>query len=94
MAVWLTHIHLGDVFHNEEMTFEQRRDVIVQRLRASPWLVDTSDSYLENVVKELGDADTVEWFDTVWDILYDCADRDRVWIDTMKSGEVTGDDTK
>lgn len=79
---WLLTVNLADVFRNEELTFEERRDAIVQRIRASGWI--TEDDYsLDNLVEELGDAEDTDEFDAVWDVLYDHADADRVWIATF-----------
>jgi hypothetical protein len=33
LPVWDQKLRLADVFHNDAMTFEQRRDAIVQRIR-------------------------------------------------------------
>jgi hypothetical protein len=83
MPVWYETVRLSDVFHNEEMTFEQRRDEIVRRLRASSWVKCADDNdVLPNLIDELKNAADVDEFDTVWDVIYDYADADRVWIDT------------
>lgn len=84
LPVWDRKISLADVFHNEAMTFEQRRDAIVKRLRASAWLAgrDESDE-LVCAVNELADAEDGDEFDGPWDLIYDIADEDRVWIGTV-----------
>lgn len=81
--VWDRKIRLADVFHNEDMTFEQRRDAIVARLRGSNWLKgrDEGDT-LVMLVEELADARDADEFDGPWDAIYDEADYDRVWIET------------
>ncbi len=79
---WLLTINLRDVFRNEDMTFEERRDAIVARIRASGWITE-DDWSLDNLVEELGDVETTDEFDAVWDEIYNEADADRVWIATF-----------
>lgn len=81
--VWDRKIRLADVFRNEAMTFEERRDAIVARLRASMWFkgYDEYDE-LPQLVEELSEVPDADAFDCVWDCIYDVADTDRVWIGT------------
>lgn len=79
--IWDRRIDLSDVFHNEEMTFEQRRNAIVARLRASAWLKGRADG-LTDLVDELADTADGDEFDGPWDEIYDYADVERVWIAT------------
>jgi hypothetical protein len=81
--VWDRKIRLADVWRNEAMTFEQRRDAIVARLRASAWFkgYDEYDE-LPQSVEEMADAETKAAFNDVMDEIYDIADADRVWIET------------
>lgn len=86
MPVWLDRIELGDVWRNEEMTFEQRRDVVVSRLRESDWFKcyeEAGEGELLSVVEELADAVDFEDFNYPWNYIYDIADADRVWIATF-----------
>lgn len=84
--IWDRKIRLGDVFDNDEFTFEQKRDTIVSRLRSSGWLNGRDEcDELVTLVEELAAATDVEWFDSVWDLIYDHADYDRVWIDTISA---------
>lgn len=80
---WAHRIDVSDVFHNESMTFEEIRDAVVARLRASLWLAgrDEFDPVVE-VVDNLADAEDTAEFDGWWDDLYDAADMYRVWIRT------------
>jgi hypothetical protein len=82
---WDRKIRLGDIFRNESMTFEQRRDAIVARLRASAWLgsKDEFDNLVE-AVDGLAHAEDAEEFDGWWDEIYDIADEERVWIETRR----------
>ncbi len=81
LPIWDRRINLAGVFRNENLTFEERRDAIVRKIRASGWVTDESWS-LDNLVEELGDTENVDEFDAVWDAIYDQADIDRVWIET------------
>lgn len=71
---------MSDVFHNEALTFEQRRDYIVARLRSSAWHRDSE--AVQEFTDELADSENGDEFDGPWDGLYDEADLDRVWIKT------------
>lgn len=87
LPVWAHTINLKGVFHNETLTFKQRRDQIVGILRASDWLTDTTGSLfhlwdLNELVDDLAATTTLDEFDVVWDAIYDEADDDRVWIKT------------
>jgi hypothetical protein len=76
--IWVMTISLRGVFGNENMTFEQRRDEIVRRIRRSSW----DNVLVSDLLDEWADATTAEEFDEVWDAIYDEADADRVWIAT------------
>jgi hypothetical protein len=79
--IWDRRIHLADVWRDEERSFQERRDEVVRRLRASGW-VEKNEEVAE-LVEELAEVDTLAYFDDVWDGLYDLADTDRVWISTF-----------
>jgi hypothetical protein len=95
MPTWQKKVLLGDVFRNEDMTFEQRRDVIVHRLRGSGWIrmIGGVDSFkgmnLDELFEQLGEAPEPDDFDIVWDEIYNQADWDRVWIDTVSKPKVS-----
>jgi hypothetical protein len=83
--VWEHEVNLADVFfHSDEVTFEQSRDGIVARIRASTWF-KAKDEYddLVFLVEELADSESEDAFDYVWDQIYYVADYDRVWIATF-----------
>lgn len=77
---WRMTVHLIDVFHNQAMTYEQRRDAIIERLRRQ-W-VPSDGGPLDRTVEDLADAIDVEEFDDVWSEILDRADVDRVWLAT------------
>jgi len=85
MPHWTYTIMLGDVWRDENLTFEQRRDAITARLRTSQWLAELGGegSTLADLVQELAESADVEAFDDLWNDLYDFADTDRAWIDTV-----------
>jgi hypothetical protein len=83
LPVWDKTLDMRDVFHNDAITFEERRDAIVRRLRSSAWLKgrDEFDRLVE-VVDNLADAEDTTEFNGWWSELYDLADYERVWIKT------------
>lgn len=83
LPVWERRLNFADVVHNEALSFEQRRDAIVDRLRHSAWFAgrDEFDELVE-AVDNLARADDADEFDGWWDEIYDVADYDRVWIVT------------
>jgi hypothetical protein len=86
MRAWNEKVRLGDIFHDEELPFEQVRDEIVRRIKRTRWYGDddTASNDLYYLVEELEDAHDPDEFDQVWDQIYDLADADRVWIATTK----------
>lgn len=79
--VWAHKIDVSLYFHNDELSLEQKRDAIVTHIKASRWFKTADeDSELHSFVDELSDVDDVDWFNGMWDALYDLADYDRVWI--------------
>jgi hypothetical protein len=85
MPQWIYNIDLKGVFHNEELTFEERRDAIVRILRKSRWVKrkDGAVDHLPALIDELADTTNVDEFDSVWGAVYNEADTDRAWIATI-----------
>jgi hypothetical protein len=81
LPAWAHQIDVSDIFHNEALTFEQRRDRIVARLQASAWCRNSE--AVQELTDELADSENGDEFDGPWDDLYDEADYDRVWIKTV-----------
>lgn len=75
-------VSLVGVWRNLDMTFEQRRDEIVRRLRASRWFKDAGHPYtlLHQLVEELSDAKDTEAFNSAWEAISNEADADRARI--------------
>ena len=96
---WTATLRLGDLFHNEDLTFEAKRDGIVARTRRLPQVTQAqdvidnhpeSDDYynaedLINILEELADTKDVPEFDGVFSAFYDWADIARVWVETNAS---------
>lgn len=82
---WRYTVNLKSVFHNNDMTFEEKRDAIVRTLRKSSWLASKDEAVdnLAMLVDELADTADPDDFDAVWNAIYDEADGDRVWIATV-----------
>lgn len=79
--VWDRKVNITGILHNEELTFEQRRDALVGVLQASTWVKQCDeDDDLPQLVEELAGTEDTEEFNAVWDAIYDVADADRVWI--------------
>lgn len=84
--VWAHQLDLSGVFHDDALTFEQRRDAIVAIIKASRWYRRADRNQLDGVVDIVDDhlayAETADEFDDRWDELYDLAGYERVWIKT------------
>jgi hypothetical protein len=79
---WRFTLELSDVFHNEDLAFDECRDIIVQRVKEAPFY-DTDDIELIALIDELAEAEDGDYFDHVWDAFYDWADENRVWVATI-----------
>jgi hypothetical protein len=82
---WIEKVRLSDCFHDDGMPFPQRRDEIVRRIKQTKWFkrADEADTDLHPLIEKLADTHDVDEFDQVWDLIYDIADADRVWIETI-----------
>lgn len=87
--VWDEVVRLGDVWRDEDLSFEERRDAIVARLRTTRWFAqsdpDEFDGVHEIIAYHLAEAEDADEFNGWWDDLYDHADlgEHRVFIDTI-----------
>ena len=88
-AQWGFQVRLGDLFTDEQMPFEQKRDTVVERLRAAGVAEDVrldrfAKEDFERLVSDLALAPDAEEFDRVLDDLFDWGDDDkRMWIQTF-----------
>jgi hypothetical protein len=84
--VWDETVDVSDVWRDDALSFERRRDAIVAKLKASHWYqrdgADEGDE-LNEVVWSLAEADDADCFDHHWDELYDLADYACIWIKTF-----------
>jgi hypothetical protein len=81
--VWHLKIDLSQIWQSGLLDFDEKRDRIVEVIKASDWRAltpypDTFDEYVANVEK----SEHVGEFDAAFDVLYELADSDRVWIET------------
>ena len=81
---WEHRLNLADVLHNDGLSFTEKRDAIVRRIRATTWFQakDEHDD-LPQCVGELAETEGMQEFGQVFDAIYDEADYDRVWIATF-----------
>lgn len=84
MANWRMRIELVDVWQSKTLTFEEKRDEIVRRVRASGWATApwASPTYIESCLRDLARCTNVKWFDRIWNDVRSEADIDRVWLAT------------
>lgn len=79
--IWAHRVNVADIWNDDDLAFEQKRDGIAARLKASSWLKgrDEFDAVVI-AVEGLEQAEDYDEFNGWWDELYDHADFDRVWI--------------
>jgi hypothetical protein len=82
MPTWKYTLNLADIWRDESLTFEQLRDETIRRIMGSRFYTD-EDLELYEIVDELADTDTRDYFDQVWHAFYDWADAERVWVATF-----------
>ena len=86
---WDYKLDVSDVFHDDDLTLEQKRDKIVARIKAAPFF-DPDDLELDELVDELSQVDDEPYFDLVWNAFYDWCDiGKRVWIETWAKADLT-----
>lgn len=76
-------IDLRSVFHDTDRSFDERRNEIIRRIRASEWL--TGSPYadvLSNLLDDLACAEDPATFDPTWDEVCDLAEIDHVLVRT------------
>lgn len=59
--VWAHRLNIADIWRNEALTFEQQRDAIVSRLRASAWHQDSET--VQDLTDTLADTKNGDEFD-------------------------------
>jgi hypothetical protein len=84
MAAWRHTLELADIFHDDDLSFEQRRDEIVRRIKAAPFYDSgRCDFDLVDLVDQLEHAEEIEHFDDYWSDFYDYCDVNRIWVATV-----------
>lgn len=81
---WKHTLDLRDIFHSDAHSFTNRRDIIVARIKRSPfWDAEGLAGYdLCEIAEELSDARDTDEFDRWWNDFYDWCDANRVWVKT------------
>ena len=80
--VWESRVNIGGILHNEDLTFEAKRDRFVAAIKGSKWFSENASEDLAETIEEMEDTDTVEYFDQVLSVVYDLADYDRIWLNS------------
>ena len=82
--IWTYTLNFSDVFHNDNLEFEEKLERIVNIIKRSRWYLN-QDGYseLHYLIDDLADSVDEDEFNEYWDNLYDLADYDRVWINTF-----------
>lgn len=83
---WDRKIYVGDIFHNDDIPFELKRDSIVKRLRSM--VRPRKDEDFVCLIEDLEVTEDEDEFDDVWNDIYDWADENRVWIETWERAAV------
>lgn len=79
--IWAYTIRLGNLFHDDALSFEEKRDGFVRIIKASSWYKSFDElGELYDLIDEIAHAEDVEHFDAVLRAVYDEADYDRAWI--------------
>jgi hypothetical protein len=82
MPHWNYTLNLKDVWSNDELGFEEKRDTIVKRIKAALFYRQEWSLGLEDIVEGLEGSEDITAFDCYFDDFYDFADATRVWVAT------------
>lgn len=82
MPEWFGTLKLSDVFQDEDTPFPERREEIVRRIRAASFF-DEDDYELVEITESLSSASDTQDFDDQWELFYNWADYNRVWVETF-----------
>lgn len=83
MANWICTVKFKD-FWRSDLTFTERRDLAVKRIKESGWRdITPYPDHLDSLVDELAETLNIPEFDWALTDLYDQADEDLVWIETF-----------
>ena len=84
---WEFTLDVSDVFYHgpeDEPLFGAMRAVAqkVERWQNAMFPVDNEFELIADELVDAASAEDIEWFNLVWDALYDWADDSRVWVKT------------
>ena len=82
---WQGLVNVADLWKDDEMPFDNKRDLIVGRIKSLPQYVedqesDEFDEALWLIVDEMSGVEEEDEFDYVWDSFYDWCDAERIWV--------------
>jgi hypothetical protein len=80
---WDYIVKIGDVLHDDTLSFEQKRDEVARRILASGAVREDTDRSvdLRALAEELQDAADVDEYDWIMDDIYDLADTGKfLWV--------------
>lgn len=86
MVRWKEQIDLHEPLTNDGLSFTERRDTIVARIKASCWFAN-DDGDLSILLEDIAATENEDDFNDVWDDIYDLADTDRVWLNSFPSAQ-------
>lgn len=79
--VWDEHVRIKGYLNNDSLPFEEMRDAIVAKIKASRWFRNENVSEsLRFAVEALEESQGEDDFNQALGEAYDCADEDRVWL--------------
>lgn len=81
--MWKYTLGIADIFYDEEIPFEVKRDEITRRIRNSRFF-SGDDLVLLDIVERLEESLDEDEFDSSWGLFYDYADYHRIWVETIK----------
>lgn len=81
MTNWRHTLRIADVWQNDDLTWEEQREVIVKRIRRARWF-DDCDFELLDAVNGLDYAEEEQEFDGYWEDFCDWADANLMWVET------------
>lgn len=87
--MWEYRLDVGDVFYHGDDDYLLNKGMhdVAERVERYQNAYFPVDDEFEDIADELVDAasaEDIEWFNAVWDALYDWADAHRVWIKTWE----------
>jgi len=81
-GAWRYVVRIADIYEMEAHPFEQKRDLVVERVKASDAMADEEfGETLTELIEELGVTDDPDEFDSVMDSIWDLGDTGKfLWL--------------